>query len=325
MASIRRRGDRQWFAEVRRNGYPSQRKTFSTKAAAETWAREIEFEMDGGQFADRGSAKGLSLGDALRRYLSEVTPTKRSAKKEKNRILQILRLPLMERTFASLMPSDFAAYRDERAKSVRSSSIRNELYLLSNLYVVASREWDMPFLKNPVRSVRKPPPDPARDRRLKPGEFDKLIEASAGYTHLIQIIEIAIETAMRQSEIVGLQWADVDLDAGKAQLRKTKNGKPRVVPLTLRARAIIKSVQKFDESRVFAPSAGYVSLAFGRICKRAGIIDLTFHDLRHEATSRLIEKGLNVMEVMAITGHQDMSMLKRYTHLRTEDLVKKIG
>jgi len=64
---------------------------------------------------------------------------------------------------------------------------------------------------------------------------------------------------------------------------------------------------------------------WNRVCKRAGLIDLRFHDLRHEATSRFFEKGLNVMEVAAITGHKDLRMLQRYTHLRAEDLAKKLG
>ena len=61
------------------------------------------------------------------------------------------------------------------------------------------------------------------------------------------------------------------------------------------------------------------------VCRRAGFIDLRFHDLRHEATSRFFEKGLNVMEVAAITGQKDLRMLQRYTHLRAEDLAKKLG
>jgi integrase len=68
-----------------------------------------------------------------------------------------------------------------------------------------------------------------------------------------------------------------------------------------------------------------VSQAFERVCRKAGIKGLRFHDLRHEATSRLFEKGLNTMEAAAVTGHKTLVMLKRYTHLRAEDLAEKLG
>ena len=68
-----------------------------------------------------------------------------------------------------------------------------------------------------------------------------------------------------------------------------------------------------------------VSVAFLKLCRKTGIDDLHFHDLRHEATSRLFEKGLNPVEVATITGHKDTRMLMRYTHLRAEDLVGRLG
>ena len=77
--------------------------------------------------------------------------------------------------------------------------------------------------------------------------------------------------------------------------------------------------------KVFPLSPVALRGLWNRVCKRAGIADLRFHDLRHEATSRFFEKGLNVMEVGAITGHKDLRMLQRYTHLRAEDLAMKLG
>ena len=79
------------------------------------------------------------------------------------------------------------------------------------------------------------------------------------------------------------------------------------------------------DGQVWGMKPDSISQAFERICSTAGIEGLTFHDLRHEATSRLFEKGLNPMQVAAITGHKTLQMLKRYTHLRAEDLVELIG
>jgi integrase len=95
------------------------------------------------------------------------------------------------------------------------------------------------------------------------------------------------------------------------------------VPLSIRAVEILKGVQSPREGRVFPIGADAVTRAFDRACRKAGIEDLRFHDQRHEATSRLFEKGLNVMEVASVTGHKTLQMLKRYTHLRPEDIARK--
>ena len=105
----------------------------------------------------------------------------------------------------------------------------------------------------------------------------------------------------------------------------TKNGSSRNVPLSLDAISILNDLARSFDGRVFPISNTSLRGLWNRACRRAGITDLHFHDLRHEATSRFFEKGLNVMEVSAITGHKDLRMLKRYTHLRAEDLVGRLG
>jgi integrase len=106
---------------------------------------------------------------------------------------------------------------------------------------------------------------------------------------------------------------------------ETKTGTPRRVPLSTAALGVLDSLPRRIDGRVWGMRPDSISQAFERVCKAAGIEGLTFHDLRHEATSRLFEKGLNPMEVAAITGHKTLQMLKRYTHLRAEDLVGKLG
>jgi len=130
---------------------------------------------------------------------------------------------------------------------------------------------------------------------------------------------------MRRGELVGLKWADVDLGNRTAVLHDTKNGERRVVPLSSKAAMIIGQQQPIGvlpqrESLVFPVRPDSVSQAFRRACSRAGLRDLRFHDLRHEATSRFFELGLSTMEVSAITGHKTLQMLKRYTHLKATEL-----
>lgn len=126
-------------------------------------------------------------------------------------------------------------------------------------------------------------------------------------------------------QLAALAWDDIDLKKQTAHLPKTKTDVPRTVPLSKAAVKALKDFGAKDEGCVFELQAASMSQAFDRACEphRADIAGVRFHDLRHEATSRLFEKGLNVMEVAAITGHKTLDMLKRYTHLRAEDLAKK--
>ena len=130
---------------------------------------------------------------------------------------------------------------------------------------------------------------------------------------------------MRRGELLSLAWEDVDLDLRVAHLNMTKNGSKRDVPLSPEVINLLRSLPHGISSCVFPITFASLRGLWNRACKRTGITDLHFHDLRHEATSRFFEKGLNVMEVATITGHKDLRMLQRYTHLRAEDLATKLG
>lgn len=151
------------------------------------------------------------------------------------------------------------------------------------------------------------------------------------------VVTIAIETGMRLSEIVELTRGQVDVQRRIARLHDTKNGSARTVPLTLRAteamtEALAHPARPADTDLIFFGEPGrdgqrrpYVfNRVWQRVLKATGLRDFRFHDLRHEAVSRLVEGGLSDQEVSAISGHKSMQMLKRYTHLRTEDLVAKL-
>ena len=156
-------------------------------------------------------------------------------------------------------------------------------------------------------------------------EYDRLHGAAEGLRNPLiwPIIDIAVETAMRRSEILSLTWENVDIQNGTCHLPMTKNGSPRTVPLTSKARQIVKSCFQNSEL-VFPVSSNAVRLSWDRLRARAGINDLRFHDLRHEAISRFFERGLSIAEVALISGHKDPRMLFRYTHLRAEDVAKKL-
>ena len=137
------------------------------------------------------------------------------------------------------------------------------------------------------------------------------------------VVLFAIETGLRRSELINVEWSHVDREHRTLLVPRTKNGHPRVIPLSSKALGILAGVD-VREQRVFPVSANAVRLAWERLKRRVGVDDLHFHDLRHEAISRFFEKGLSVPEVALISGHRDVRMLFRYTHLKAEDVAAKL-
>ena len=233
MASIYRRGPCQWQVLIRRKGYPTQAKVFETKAEAEAWSKTIESEMVRGVFASRKEAENTTLSEALDRYEREVIPTKKGALQESMRIRIWKRTPLAKRFLASIQGKDIAGYRDMRLKEVAPNTVRHELAFLSHVFTMAVKEWGMMGLINPVRQIRIPKAPPGRDRRLKIGELERIVEASKSEV-LPSIVRLAVETGMRQEEIAGMVWNRVDLMKRTVTLPETKNGEKRIVPSLLR-------------------------------------------------------------------------------------------
>jgi integrase len=144
---------------------------------------------------------------------------------------------------------------------------------------------------------------------------------------LSNIVRFAIHTGMRRSEILLIRWADVDRQAHTVHVADTKNGTSRTVPLSPSAIAVMphRASGRDEGERLFPMSANALRLAWERLKRRAGIRDLRFHDLRHEAISRFFEMGLSIPEVGLISGHRDVRMLLRYTHLRPTDVALKLN
>lgn len=356
MATFHQRESGRWQAKVRRDG-GEQSRTFVKKADAESWARKIESALERGVWRDTAEAERTTLGEALERYEREVTPRKKGAAQEVYKVRALRRLPLAKMTLSRIRGADIAAFRDAELATLAPSSVVKHLALLSNLFEVALKEWGIE-VDNPVRKISKPKFDNSRTRRLEDDELRYLLAAldepgcsvktKAGdrrneWTPLV--VRWAIETAMRQGEILALEWKHADLDKRTAHLPDTKNGTSRTVPLSSAAVALLQptgNVQRLRKGRVFPTTASALKQSFSRAvargrrlyladCEKAGaepqdgfLTDLRFHDLRHEATSRLAER-LQLHELMRVTGHKDTRMLARYYHPRPEDLAKKLG
>ena len=320
-------GKRVWQALVRRKGYPQQTQTFDSKAKAQDWAGGIETAMRRGTFVSNVEAENTTLAEALDRYAREVSVAKKTANREIYTIRWWQASALGPRSLASIRGKDVTdALAAKGAEGAAPHTIHLYLALLSHLFTVARRRWGMEGLGNPAELVHKPRLPQGRDRRLVDDEQARLLAAAHTYGGEIgAIITWAIETAMRRGEVAAMRWEHLDRKARVLLIPETKTGTPRRVPLSTAALAVLDSLPRRIDGRVWGMRPDSISQAFERVCGAAGIEGLTFHDLRHEATSRLFEKGLNPMEVAAITGHKTLQMLKRYTHLRAEDLVGRLG
>lgn len=339
MATIRKKGTYQYHVQIRRKGFPSQTRTFTSRPEAEIWARQIEAEMDRGIFIDRSEAEKNTLHDILSRYRDEVSPQKKGSNIEQLRINGLLKDHfLVANKMAAISSKLIAQWRDERLKSVSGSTVNRELNIISAVINHARKEWGV-HMDNPVALIRRPQNEKARERRLEEGEEAALLSALEGSRNedgtfgpgtrnpwIKPLVRLALETAMRRGELLALKWDEVDTKRQVARIPDSKNGKARSIPLSSRAVAVLDEVRPHSiDGRVFPTTEDAVKKAFSRACEAARLEDLHFHDLRHEATSRLAEKLPNVIELAAVTGHKDLRMLKRYYHPRAEDLARKLG
>jgi integrase len=330
MATIRKLRGR-WQAQVRRRGMKPRCKSFDTKLEAEKWARDLEAQVDRfGAAPDTKVLESTTLGQLLERYQREVSPLKRGSVQEIQRIDVLRRHDLAYRTLIGLSQQDIASFRDERLQSVAPSTAVRELAILSHVLEVAIRDWGLALAKNVVKLVRRPVIRNERSRRLTGNEEQRLLDAcDAGKTPFLRtLLIVAVETGMRRGELLGLRWSDFSHNRRVLSLALTKNGSGRDVPLSQRAfDALIqwKGHPDVDQATIFPMRAGALEQAWRRLLTRYGVTALRFHDLRHEGVSRLFERGLNVIEVSAVSGHRELKMLKRYTHLSADDLVARLG
>ena len=324
MATIRYLSNHSWQAIVRRTGFPKQYKNFKTKTEATQWARSLEVEIDKGRFIDYSHSSKITLKQIIARYESENSDVYRSYQREKSR-LNTLEKHLGEYALNQLKPTRIALFRDLRlSQGLSPATVVKDLNTLSKLLKIAQREWGLYLPYNPISMIQKPKVVGHRVRRLSKDEEVILITKSS--VAMKNIIIFAIETGMRLGEILNLKWTDIE--NGMAILRETKNGEVRYVPFSLRAQTLLKTIpEHITDIRIFyhwKSVSGFES-SWQKFKKREVLVDLRFHDLRHEAISRMFEKGLNHMEVSAISGHKSLLVLRKYTHYQLQFIKDKLA
>ena len=316
MAYLRKHRDK-WQSIIRVQGHPHLAKSFKSKTDATRWATETELKI---RREDAGIAKihFAKFEDLARKYIEEISVLKKCYRDERYTILGLLKEAWSSYPINKIKPATINKYKDTLAKRVSGGTINRRLDVISSMFTTFKKEWGFP-VDNPVLAIRRPKRAAPRDRRFSEAELNLLIRGNHTTPELRSIINIALLTGMRLSEILRIDVRNIEGNTLSIPVAKTK---PRVIPLTKDAAAEIKNADL-----PFRLSKYALDKKFRRLCKKYKIKYAHFHDLLHQAlTNFMKDKGLNVPETMMIAGHSDPRMLLRvYNNLEAQHVADKLN
>lgn len=299
-------------------------KVLPTKAAARAWAVDMETELAAGPKL----GAGITLVELFRRYEIEISPSKAGHKWESDRFAVIGKLPLGQVPLSDIQREHIEEWMLWRLESVKASTVNRELNLFSACFTQA-RRWRL-MSHNPMYDLKRPKNPQHRDRLVSAFEVEQLKDA-AGYSEELPVktqtqrtmlaFLFALETAMRAGEICGICPEHVNTRDRTVYLAKTKNGTARTVPLSTEALRLLKRLPWEKGQPIIRLNMEVMSQLFRRTRQRAGLIDMVFHDSRHEAITRLAEK-LDVLDLARMVGHKDVRQLMTYYNKKAKDIAK---
>jgi len=315
--------------KVRLAGHEPQSQIFDTKARAAAWGHALEAKL---REQKAGTVKA-TLQDAIDQYIRDVCPSHKSGVNESKRLKALAAtpglLPVL-RNLPDVTAQDFSKFRDTRLNQVSVATVRKEMGILRSVLESARRDWGM-IQSNPLADVKRPPAPPDRDRLMSNDERDKIILAT-GFTDKVETLQhqvavavlLALETAMRAGEMLGLEWSRVNLKAQYVSLPVTKNGDQRDVPLSTKAVELLTKMKGLDKDMVFTITSASLDALFRKMRNKCKIDDLHFHDTRATALTNLSKK-LEVLELARMVGHRDIRSLMIYYRPTATTLAAKLG
>lgn len=309
---------------IRIKGYPTETKSFTNEREANAWAKYRERELKQSQ-----PLSHFTLLGALERYRDEVTPTKRGHHWEFLRINKMIReIPFVNLSLRDCQPKHFAEWRDARLRVVSGNSVIREFGILSAMFEVARKEWQL-VQSNPLKDVRRPRAPDHRDIVISKPQIKAMLK-SLGYSPTSRIDSVqkcvaasflmALRTGMRSGEITKLTWDNVFSDYCFLPVTKTKK---RNVPLSKKALRIIGKMRGFDSSRVFGLTPETRDAIFRKARDRAGLSGFTFHDSRHTAATWMANK-VDVLTLCKIFGWTDTKQALTYFNPTASDIAKRL-
>jgi integrase len=341
MASVLRINGR-WRALIRKSGI-TRCKTFDTKSAAKTWSTKVEAEVDGYRATGKFSAGKVSIGDLIQRYTAEIYPLKPYGRNKQAELGKLEReIGRMPSGAGLLTSGDLERYYDKRTQEGAGPTVvSGSLCYLGAVLKVARYRWKLDTALEAVKEAKSnlalvglSGKSNNRDRRVKTDEIVALTAhfrgKNRGFIPMADIIEFALATGMRLGEICRIRWEDHEPEGRIILIRDRKHPKDKIgnnqrVPLltvTGFDPAVIIARQPRKSDRIFPVNERSVSRMFAKATEALDIEDLHFHDLRHEAISRFFAAGYRIEQVALVSGHRDWAMLRRYTHVKAEDLIR---
>ena len=313
MASIRRRNGK-YQVQIRVGSY-NRSQSFRKLNDAKSWARKEEELAEQRRYLG-SKYEPCNLAEILVRYLRDVTPHKKSCDTERIVLQALLKENWVNGTLPLLNAAAIAEYRDKRLAAVKPATLKRQLNIVKHACATAEQEWDWLSPLSLLQRIQLPKNSEHVVKRITADNEHALINAAerCRTKNLCHLITLAIETGMRRGELLALEWEDIDLERSELLVRRSKNGKSRTIPLPARAHTTLANMKSDCRKPVFPLSANAVRLAFERVRTRAGLKNIRFHDLRHEAISRLFDRGLTTPEVALLSGHKTVSQLFRYAH-----------
>lgn len=317
--TVLKRGDKFW-ARVMVNGQRLQ-KTHNTRRDAKQWIAQVLASPD-------TSTSAYTLNDLANKYVREYVPKLRSPRTPTNRIAYYQQTfsDLFAKKLHEVTREDLEDLINERLTIVKSSSVNRDLNVLSSMFAQA-RRWRM-MTNEPFKDLRRPSDPPPRDRRVTEEEVERILVAldySPEYAPTETRMRVAvaflfaIETAMRLGELCQIRREHVHAKYVHLPAQTTKTNVARNVPLSVAARELVKRLDDVTGELLFDLDRDSASKLFSKAVKKAGVENLTFHDTRHEATTRLAQK-LPVLDLARVTGHRDLKQLMTYYNKDAKEL-----
>jgi integrase len=335
MATIEKRttdtGETSYRVKIRLKGYPSQTATFKRLTDAKKWTQDTESAIREGRHFKTAEAKKHTLADLVDRYVKDVLPKKPKQAPAQRPQLERWKAEIGSYALADITPALIVECRDKlsseptpRGEQRSPATVVRYMAALSHAFTIAVNEWQW-LEDSPMRKVKKPKEARGRVRFLDDDERQRLLTAcqASSNKQLYLCVILALSSGMRQGELMGLKWQDVNLKDGFIILHETKNGERRRVPLSGLALSLLQEhakLRRLDTNLLFPGTIHKdkpidLRKPFETALKAAGINDFHWHDLRHCTASYLAMNGASLAEIAEVLGHKTLQMVKRYAHL----------
>lgn len=324
-----KKGNTRYAVTVRLRGYPIQSATFKRKTDAQKWVQDTESAIREGRHFKIVEAKKHTVSEMVERYLS----TENLNKVQLQHVG--LHLKRWQDEIGYMLLADVTAdaitqvkekllSEEVRGKPRSNTTVLKYMTSLNTVFNIAVRDWGW-LDDSPMRNIKKPTPTKGRVRFLDDDERAKLLEAckKSQNKFLYPCVVLALSTGMRQGELMGLKWQDVDLQRGVIILHETKNGERRRVSVSGLALELLlqhSKIRRIDTQLLFPSKTKpqqpvELKKSWQTALKKAEIEDFHWHDLRHCTASYLAMNGASLAEIAEVLGHKTLSMVKRYSHL----------